>query len=155
MSEKQQLFCLKFILQKNAWPPLLHRLGTVLHSTFMWMLVFMLKKNRCKCEWKPTTKCATKYICLVSFLHIHTKYLDLHACKKLAHRRVKAFDDYMCTSVSVKKCISQIVNENYKICYTVQSIKVQDLYILPCYVHCMYLLLKVTCWNNVIFNKLI
>jgi len=59
------------------------------------MLVFMLKKDRCKCEWKPTTKYATKYICLVSFLHIHDKYLDLQACKKLAHRGVKALDDYM------------------------------------------------------------
>jgi len=26
----------------------------------------------------------------------------------------------------------------HKICYTVQRIKVQDLYILPCYVHSMY-----------------
>ena len=51
-------------------------------------------------------------------------------CKKLAHSRVKAFDDYMCTSVNVKKCISYIVNENDKICYTVHYIKVQDLYIL-------------------------
>jgi len=42
---------------------------------------------------------------------------------------VMAFDDYMCTNVSVKKCISYIVNENYKIRYTVQYIKVQDLYI--------------------------
>ena len=41
----------------------------------------------------------------------------------------KAFDDYMCTSVNVKKCISYIVNENNKICYTVQPIKVQDVYI--------------------------
>jgi len=42
---------------------------------------------------------------------------------------VKAFDDYMCTSVNVKKCISYIVNENNKICYTVQYIKVHFLYI--------------------------
>ena len=42
---------------------------------------------------------------------------------------VKAFDDYMCTSVNVKKCISYIVNQNYKICYTVQYIKVQDFHI--------------------------
>jgi len=56
-------------------------------------------------------------------------YLDLQACKKLAHGGVKVFDDYMCTSVNVKKCISYIVNENYKICYTVQYIKVQDLFI--------------------------
>ena len=84
--------------------------------------------------------------CLVSFLHIRTKYLDLQACKKLAHRRVKAFDDYMCTSVNVKKCISYIVNKNYTICYTVKYIKVQYLYFLPCYVHSMYLLVKVlTC----------
>jgi len=110
-------------------PPLLHRLGTGLHSPFMWMLVFMLKEDRCKCEWKPTTKYATKYIRLISFLHIHTKYLDLQACKKLAHGGVKAFDDYMCTSVNVKKWISYIVNENNKLCYTVQHIKVQDLYI--------------------------
>jgi len=61
---------------------------------------------------------------------IHTKYLDLQARKKRAHSGVKAFDDYMCTSVNVKKCIlSYIVNENYKICYTVQYIKVQDLYL--------------------------
>jgi len=46
-----------------------------------------------------------KYICLVSFLHIHTKYLDLQACKKLAHGGVKTFDDYMCISVNVKICI--------------------------------------------------
>ena len=51
-------------------------------------------------------------LCLLSFLHIHTKYLDLQACKKLAHGGVKAFDDYLCTSVNVKKCISYIVNEN-------------------------------------------
>jgi len=95
-------------------PPLLHRLGTVLHFPFMGMLVFMLKEDRCKCEWKPPTKYARKYICLVSFLHIHTNYLDLQACKKLAHGEVKAFDDYMCTSVYVKKCISYIVNENNK-----------------------------------------
>ena len=38
------------------------------------------------------------------------------ACKKLAHGWVKAFDDNMCTRVKVKKCISYIVNENYKIC---------------------------------------
>jgi len=59
------------------------------------------------------------------------------ACKKVAHGGVKAFDDYMCTSVNVKKCISYIVIEDYKICYTVHYIKVQDLYILPCYVHSM------------------
>ena len=52
-------------------------------------------------------------------MHIHNKHLHLQACKKLAHRGVKAFDDYMCTSVNVKKCIS--------------------------YVHFMYLLVKVTC----------
>jgi len=68
-------------------------------------------------------------MCLVSFLHIHSKYLDLQTCKKLAHGGVKAFDDYMCTSVNVKKCISYIVNENNKIRYTVQHKKVQDLYI--------------------------
>ena len=66
------------------------------------------------------------------------------AYKKLAHGGIKAFDVYMCTSVNVKKCINHIVNENYKICYTVHYIKVQDLYILPCYVHSMYLLVKVT-----------
>jgi len=113
----------------------------------------MLKQDRCKCEWKPTTKYATKYIRLVSCLHIHTKYLDLQACKKLSHGGVKAFDDYMCTSVNVKKWISYIVNENNKICYTVQHIKVQDLYIftmLHVYVHSMYLL--VTCWNSGILN---
>ena len=49
-------------------------------------------------------------------LHMHTKYLDL------AHSGVKAFDDYMCTSVNVKKCIRYVVNENYKIYYTVQHI---------------------------------
>ena len=107
-------------------PPLLHRLGTVLHSPFVGMLVFMLKEDRCKCEWKPTTKYATQYIRLISIVHIHTKYLDLQACKKLAHGGVKAFDDYMCTSVNVKKWMSYILNENNKICYTVQHIKVQD-----------------------------
>jgi len=66
-------------------PLLLHRLGAVLHSLFMWMLVFMLKEDICKCEWKPTTAYATQYICLVSSLHIRTKYLELQACKKLAH----------------------------------------------------------------------
>jgi len=69
-------------------PSLLHRLGTVLHFPFMWMLVFVLKGDRCKCEWKQTTKYATKYIREVSFLHIHTSYLDLQACKKLARGRV-------------------------------------------------------------------
>ena len=43
------------------------------------------------------------YVFKVSFLHIHTKYLDLQACQKLAHGGVNAFDDYMCTSVNVKK----------------------------------------------------
>jgi len=108
-------------------PPLLHRLGTVLHSPFMWMLVFMFKEDICKCEWKLTTKYATKYICLVSFLHIHTKYVKLQACKKLAHGGVKAFDDYMCTKCEREE--SFIVNENNKICYTAQHIKVQDFYI--------------------------
>ena len=46
-----------------------------------------------------------------------------------SHGGVKAFDDYMCTSVNVKKCIAYIVIENDKICYSVQYIKVQDLYI--------------------------
>ena len=87
---------------------------------------------------KTKTKYTTKYKCLVSFLHIHTNYLDLQACKKLAHSGLKAFDDYMCTSVNVKKCISYIVNENDKICYSVQYIKVQDLYILV--YHAMYIL---------------
>jgi len=110
---KTTTFCLKHLFCKKQIPlPLLHRFGTVLHSSFMWMLVFMLKKDRCKCEWKPTTNYARKYIYLVSFLHIHTKYLDLQACKKLAHGGVKAFDDYMCTSVNMKKCIRYIVNEN-------------------------------------------
>ena len=98
---------------------------------FMWMLVFMLKEDRCKCEWKPPTNYARKYICLVSFLHIHTKYLDLQLTSMQEAStwwEIKAFDDYMCTSVNVKKCISYIVNENYKIGYTVQYIKVQDLY---------------------------
>jgi len=85
--------------------------------------VFMLKDDRCKCESKPTTKNATKYICLVSFLHIHNKHLHLQACKKLAHRGVKTFDDYMCTSDNVTKCISYMGNETYIICYTVQYIK--------------------------------
>ena len=49
--------------------------------------------------------------------------------QKLAHGRVKAFDDYMCTSVNVKKCVSYIANGNNKICFTVQHIKVQDVYI--------------------------
>jgi len=81
-----------------------------------------------------TTKHATKNICLVSFLHIHTKYLDQQACQELSHGGVKTFNDYMCTSKNVKKCISYmyIVNENNKICYTVQHIKVQVLYILLC-----------------------
>jgi len=34
-----------------------------------------------------------------------------------------------------------------------EYIKVQVLYILTCYVHLMYLMVKVTCWNNVIFNQ--
>jgi len=102
---------------------ILHRPGSALHFPFMWMILFMLKEERCKCEWKPTTKYTTKYICLVSFLHIHTNYLDLQACKKLAHGGVKAFDDYMCNNVNMKKSISYIVNENNKICYTVQYIK--------------------------------
>ena len=105
---KATILCLKHLFCKNkCHSPLLHRLGTVLHSSCMWMLVFMLKENTCKCEWKPTTKYATKYICLVSFPHIHTKYLDLQTCKKLAHGGVKTFDDYICTSVNVKKCIAK------------------------------------------------
>jgi len=96
-----------FILQKiNATLPFYTDLG--LSCTLLaceCYIVFMLKENICKCEWKPTTKYATKYICFVSFLHIHTIYLDLQACKKLAYGGVKAFDDYMCTSVIVKKCI--------------------------------------------------
>ena len=78
---------------------------------------------------KTNNQICNKYIYLVSFLHIHTKYLDLQACKKLAHGGVKAFDDhvYMCTSANVKNCIAiYIVKENVKICYTVQHIKVQD-----------------------------
>ena len=53
-------------------------LYTDLGLSCMWMLVFLLKEDRCKCE--PRTKHATKYICLVSFLHIHTKiYTYKHA----------------------------------------------------------------------------
>ena len=81
----------------------------------------------------------TKYICLVSFLHIHTKYLELQACKKVAHGGVKAFDDYMCTSVNVKKWISYIVNENNKICYTVQHIQCTRLLHIY-HATCMYIL---------------
>ena len=102
---RKTTFCLKHSFCKKYLPPLLHWLGSALHSSFMWMKVFMLKENRCKCKWKPTTKYATKCICLVSFLHKHTKYLELQACKKLAHGGVKAFDDYICTSVNVKKWI--------------------------------------------------
>ena len=43
-----------FILQNKCPPPLLHKFGSALHSPFMWMIVFMLKEDRCKCEWKPT-----------------------------------------------------------------------------------------------------
>jgi len=63
------------------------------------------------------------------FNKIHMFSFDQQACKKLAHGGVKAFDDYMCTSVNMKKCKSYIVNENNKICHTVQYLKVQDLYI--------------------------
>ena len=153
---KKNLLFKTFILQKINAPLLLHRLGTVLHSPFMRMLVFMLKEDRCKCEWKPPTKYARKYICLVSFLHIHTKYLDLQACKKLAHRGVKAFDDYYQCEREKNAFYKLwfIVNENNKICYTLQHITVQDVYIFTiCYVHSMYLLVKVTCWNNGILNK--
>jgi len=69
---KTTTFCLKHSFIKKCLPPLLHRLGSALHSPFMWMIVFMLKEDIC--EWKPTTKYTTKYICLLSFLHIHTKY---------------------------------------------------------------------------------
>jgi len=122
--------CIIFIRFPQTWDCLSTYLGLSFKcSPFMWMLVFMLEEDRCKCEWKPTTKYATKYIGLVSFLHIHTNYLDLQAWKKLALGGVKAFNDYMCTSVNVKKWISYKVNETNKICYTVQHIKVQDLYI--------------------------
>ena len=40
------------------------------------------------------------------------------------------------------------MNENNKICYTVQNIKVHDNICLPCYAHSMYLQVKVSCWNN-------
>jgi len=55
---------------------------------------------------KANNQIYKKYICLVNFPHIHTKYLDLQACKKLAHGGVKVFDDYMCTSVNVNKNIA-------------------------------------------------
>jgi len=81
---------------------------------------------------KTNNQICSKYICLVNFLHIHTEPLDLQACKKLAHGAVNAFDDYMCTSVNVKKYIAKIiVNENNKICYTVQHIKYNKIYIVP------------------------
>ena len=78
--------------------------------------------------------------------HVFSKLsTDTHQILKLAHAGVKAFDDYLCTSVNVKKCIliSYIANENDKICYTVQYIKVQDLYIFT--MHSIYLLVNVTC----------
>ena len=71
----------------------------------------MLKEDRCKCEWKPTTKYETKYICLVNFLHIHTKYLELQACKKLAHGGVRAFDDYMCTMQCEREEMNKLYSE--------------------------------------------
>jgi len=74
------------------------------------------------------------------------KHLDLQACKKLAHGGVKAFDDYMCTSVNMKKCISYKVNENNKICYTVQHIKVQDVYIFT--MLCTFYVF--TSWSNML-----
>jgi len=77
---------------------------------------------------KTTNQICKKIHMFSKCLHIQAKYLDLQACKKLAHGGVKVFDDYMRTSVYVKKCISYIVNENNKICYTVQDIKVQDVY---------------------------
>ena len=54
---------------------------------------------------KTTTKYAKKYT-FSNFLHIHTNYLDIQARKKRAHSGVKAFDDYMGTSVNEKKCIA-------------------------------------------------
>jgi len=60
---------------------------------------------------------------------------------------------YQCEREEMNKLY--IVNENNKICYTVQYIKVQYLYILLCYMyaHYMYLLVNVTRWNNEILNK--
>jgi len=47
-SQKNNNFLFKtFILQILKPSSLLHRLGTVLRSPFMWMLVFMLKEDRC------------------------------------------------------------------------------------------------------------
>jgi len=125
---KTTTFCLKHSFCKNKTPSPFTQTWVWLALSFHVNVSFMLKDDRGKCEWKPTIKYSTKYCVFVSFLHIHTKYLDLQACKKLAHSGVKAFDNYMCTSVNVKKCTSYIVNENYKICYTVQYIQVQDLY---------------------------
>jgi len=42
----------------------------------------------------------------------------------------------------------------FQIKYIVTKVrKTTTLYILPCFVHSMYLLVKVTCWNNGILNK--
>ena len=91
---KTTAFCLKQFCKKINAPSPFTQTWDCLALSFQVILEFMLKEGRCKCEWKPTTKYATKYICLVSFIHLHTKYLDLQACKKLAHGGV----DYMSTS---------------------------------------------------------
>jgi len=57
-----------------------------------------------------TNKYTAKYICLVSFLHIHTKYLDLQACKKLAHRRLRRLmtvHGYQCERKEIQRLYSE------------------------------------------------
>jgi len=44
---------------------------------------------------KPNNQIYNKIHMFSKLLHIDTKYLDLQACKKLAHGGIKAFDDYM------------------------------------------------------------
>ena len=74
---------------------------------------------------------------LIPFFYI-LLYLDLQACKKLAHSEVKAFDDYMCTSVNMKKCISYIiVNEKKLHCTTYKSTRFIHLY-HALYILCIY-----------------
>ena len=84
---------------------------------------------------------APKCIRLVCFLHIHTKYLDLQACKKLAHGGVEAFHDNMCTNVNVKRCTRYIVN--VKIKYATHSVqhtkyKIYTIFTMLCTLECIY-----------------
>jgi len=106
-SQKSTTICLKQLFYKTSKWPLPHFTQTLdCLALSLLVNVSVYVKREYMLMWiKTNNQIWNKNKCLVSFLHIHIKYLDLQARKKRTHSGVKAFDDYICTSVNVTKCI--------------------------------------------------